>query len=274
MDALNQISQHILAQIDDHDRVVLAPCYEVDHETWRCFPKEAQFWTIYIDGTALEDIVSVEATVAVLAALWDERHIDIDFDFGTDGYSASSITSALHQTHLLVSAPSDETEALELDTRIAPLRDALHLANSNHGRMRLAARLRGRADILCFPDRANIGEPMPLDTRFITLSGSSDTLVAAWLPEAPQRLLVAIKSWDNGASRLLSITEARELADAIEQGRHISFKQAEDKVDMSATRTNRGEPYRDGTEVYIDGHSIFLEEGYECELFIKLLRQA
>lgn len=273
MDILKQIAHEILEHVDDGDRVVLAPCCETRRETYRCMPARAEFWTLYVYGMALEDLVSAEAAVAVLGAIWDERKIEIDFDFGSDGYSAPTLAEALRQLRLLEGAhPTSDADTAEMVSGLAPLREALTRATSNHGRMEIAARLASRHDILCNHDRDNLGDATTLDTRFAIFSEDGNTLVAAWLPEAPQRVLVAIKSWDRGASRLLRYSEAVELADAIDEQRHVCFDKSEAQFELRATRTNRGEPYRDGIQIGVGDHSIFLEEGYECEDLVKLLR--
>lgn len=273
MNTLKEIADHILEHVDDDDRVELAPCREVNRATERCLPGEAQFWTIYAYGMALEDMVSAEAAIAVMGAIWDQRPLEVNFDFGCDVYSCSSIAEALHQLLLLEGGgPAVDTAPAELIAGLAPLREALMRANSNHGRMELAARLPNRADILCFPNQSKTGDPMPLDTRFITLSEGSDTLIAAWLPEAPQRVLITVKSWGPGAARILTVAEARDLAEAIDAEKHVSFEKSEAMSALRTTRDNRGEPYRDGMQIAIDEHSIFLEEGYACETLSKLLR--
>jgi hypothetical protein len=275
MDALKQVALYILENIDDDDRVVLAPCHKNKNETCRCFPVDAEFWTIYIGHMALEDIVSAEASVALLMTLWDERHFDIDFDFGEDGYSASNIADALKQTELLATAhPGSEQAKAKISKDLAPLREALTRANSNHGKIGIIAQMQTRADILCFPDRVDYGEPPSLDTPFTTLSDAGDTLVAAWMPEHPQRLLLGVRSWDTGTSRLLSRNEAKALAEAIKSRTSFSLDETEVQVDIQATSANRGEPYRDGMEIKVGDHSIFLEEGYDCETLAELVKPA
>lgn len=273
LNTLKQIAAEILENIDEGDRVELAPCAGDHHATYRCFPAQAEFWTIYVCGMALEDFVSTEAAIAVIGAIWDERELTIDFDFGSDGYSCSSIAKALHELRLLEggapTVPSASTEVIE---GLAPLREVLTEASSNHGRMQIAGRHEKRADVLCVPDRTHPTDITKIDTRITTLSDEGDSLVAAWLPETPQRVLIAIKSWGEGVSRILRVPEARGLADAIEGRKHLRLPGSDALFELSATCTNRGEPYRDGMEVQIGNHSIFLEEGYHCDELTKLLR--
>jgi len=273
LDMLKQIANEILDTIDEGDRVELAPCYENHRETYRCWPARADFWTIYVCGMALEDFVSAEAAIAVIGAIWDERDLVVDFDFGTDGYSCSSLAEALHQLHLLEGGgPTVDTAPDDVIEGLAPLREALTEANSNHGRMQAAGRLTSRADILSTPDRSYPTDINKIDTRIITLSDEGDSLIAAWLPEAPQRVLIAIKSWGNGASRILRAPEARALAEAIETRKHLRLEESEAKFELSTTSTNRGEPFRNGMELRVGDHVIFLEEGYECDEIAKLLK--
>lgn len=273
MDNIKQIAAEILESIDEGDRVELASCCETHNATYRCFPARAEFWTIYTCGMALEDFVSAEAAIAVIGAIWDERELTIDFDFGTDGYSCSSLAEALHELRLLEGGgPTVPSASPEVIKGLAPLREVLTEAGSNHGRMQIAGRLEERADILCVPDRTHPTDITKIDTRITTLSDEGDSLIAAWLPEAPQCVLIAIKSWGEGASRILRAPEARSLAETIEGRKHLRLPGSAALFELSATSTNRGEPYRDGMEVRVGDHSIFLEEGYDREELAKLLR--
>ncbi|MFX4300338.1 hypothetical protein [Pseudosulfitobacter pseudonitzschiae] len=80
----------------------------------------------------------------------------------------------------------------------------------------------------------------------IHISNEGDTLYVGWLPS--NELLVGIdRDWSAGLCQILGADNAGSLNDALRCRDNAKINESVLKV----TRTNRGEPYRDGMEICI-----------------------
>lgn len=99
----------------------------------------------------------------------------------------------------------------------------------------------------------------PSPFKMISLNHDGDTLYVGWLPDG--KLLVGIDAdYQEGRAICLEYEEAMDLALNLFSKESIHFE----NLQLSVTKANRGDPYRDGMEV-----SIGTWENGECNFFVE-----